>query len=194
MSPRIDSGPLTDSKLLRSVRDLRDGDSWREFIDIYGPYLVGVLTRRGIPHHDALDVVQETFIVVMDHIGDFEYDHSKRFRGWLATIALRKAWRLSPPWEHGRRAPGGTTNLLLLGGLAGGATDWDAMESRLQIVLQRTRAMVSPLDWQAFQMTVLECVDNKTAAQSLGIEIGHLYVGKSRVKNVLERMLEETDE
>jgi hypothetical protein len=106
----------------------------------------------------------------------------------------RKAWRLSPPWEKGRRAPGGTTNLLLLGGLAGGATDWEAMESRLQIVLQRTRAMVSPLDWRAFQMTVLDCVDNKTAAQSLGIEIGHLYVGKSRVKNVLERMLEETDE
>ncbi len=193
MSPRIDSGPPTDSKLLRSVRDLRDADSWREFIDIYGPYLVGVLKRRGVPHHDALDLVQETFIAVMDHIGDFEYDHSKRFRGWLATIALRKAWRFLAQWEEGRHALGGTTNLAVLGGLAGAETDWDAMESRLQIVLQRTQTMVSPLDWRAFQMTVLEYMDNQTAAQSLGIEIGHLYVCKSRVKSALERILEETD-
>jgi RNA polymerase sigma-70 factor (ECF subfamily) len=190
MSPPIDSGPLTDSKLLRSVRDLRDGDSWREFIDIYGPYLVGVLTRRGIPHQDVLDLVQETFIVVMDHIGDFEYDHSKRFRGWLATIALRKAWRLL----GGLRPVGGTTNLMVLGNLDGGDTDWEGMESRLQVVLQRTRTIVSPLEWRAFQMTVLENMENKAASQALGIEIGHLYVCKSRVKSVLEKVLEETDE
>ena len=101
MSPRIDSGPLTDSKLLRSVRDLQDADSWREFIDIYGPYLVGVLTRWAFCDHDALDLVQETFIAVMNHIGDFEYDHSKRFRGWLATIALRKAVAILEEAEKG---------------------------------------------------------------------------------------------
>ena len=190
MNPGIDSGPATNSKLLRSVRDLRDNDSWREFIDIYSPYLVGILMRRGISDHDALDLLQETFMVVMDHIGDFQYDHSKRFRGWLATIALRKAWRFLDSRE---RPLGGTTNLLRLAGLAKEETDWDSLESRLQVVLQRTQSMVSPLDWRAFQMTVLECVDNKTAAKSLGIEIGHLYGCKSRVKKTLKELLKETD-
>ena len=82
----------------------------------------------------------------------------------------------------------------MVGGLAGEETDWDALESRLQIVLQRTRTMVSPLEWQAFQMTVLECVDNKTAAESLGIKIGYLFVCKARVKGVLKRIVEESDE
>jgi hypothetical protein len=42
-------------------------------------------------------------------------------------------------------------------------------------------------------MTVLEPVDNETVARCLGIEIGHLFVCKSRVKSVLKRILEETD-
>ena len=194
MSPRSDSGPLTKSQLLRDVRDLRNSAAWQEFVDTYGPYLAGILKRRGIPRDDALDLVQETFLAVMKHIGHFQYDHRRRFRAWLATIAIRKAWRFLEMQGRRQPAPGGTSNLWMLGNLAGGEADWETQEARLQIVLQRTLTLVNPLEWRAFQMTVLECIDNQTAAQTLGIEIGYLYVCKSRVKRVLKEVQEETDE
>jgi RNA polymerase sigma-70 factor, ECF subfamily len=195
MDLRDGSGPLTDSCMLRRLRDLQDQDAWSKFFDIYATYLAGVLRRRSIPDQDIPDSIQETFVTLMDRIGDFQYDRSKRFRCWLATIALRKAWQMRRKGgKLGLRAQGGTTNVMALGDLAGSWDDWDRMETRLQIALRRARALVSPVEWRAFQLTVLESMENKAAAEVLGITVGNLYVCKSRVKSTLERVLEETDE
>ena len=67
-------------------------------------------------------------------------------------------------------------------------------EPNLLVVLDRVRAEVPPLEWDVFRLTVLEDVDSKAAAEQLHIEIGYLYVCRSRVKRVLRRILEQGDE
>ena len=50
---------------------------------------MGVLARRGLPVHDAEDVVQETFARAYVALGS--YDPARPFGAWLTTIALRVA-------------------------------------------------------------------------------------------------------
>ena len=179
--------------MLREIRDLRNRDQWKRFVDEYTPYLTAMLRRRGFSQEDTLDVIQETFVTVADHIGDFQYDPSKRFRGWLATIALRKAWRHAS--QERRRVPacGGTTNLRRIGdhALERDLDEDEDEERRLSILLGRLRATLTDLEWKAFELTVLGDVAIDQAAARLDIAVGYLYVCRSRARKAVVRLLEE---
>lgn len=179
------TGPQTSTALLRDIRDLRNRDQWSRFVAEYTPYLVGILRRRGFPEEEALDFVQETFMTVVNHIGDFRYDPDKRFRGWLATIALRKAWRHA---ERKKRA------VLLGDQLTEFTAGSHSNEDRISAVLARLHAAVSELEWRAFESTVLQDHTADEAAQQLGIARGYIYVCRSRAKKKLMELLEEGDE
>jgi RNA polymerase sigma-70 factor (ECF subfamily) len=185
------NGPPTSTTLLREIRDLRNRDQWRQFVDTYTPYLQQMLRRRGVSQQDSLDLIQETFIAVVDHIGDFRYDRSKRFRGWLATIALRKAWRHTLRDKRRLGACGGTANLGFLGDLPGDQISDDDEERRLSILLGRLRATLNELEWQVFELTVLGDTPTEEAAARLEIATGYLFVCRSRVKKALVRLLVE---
>lgn len=193
MSCAPSGGPQTSVTLFGEIKDLRNADQWRRFVDTYLPFLANMLRRRGIPAEDIPDVVQETFVAVVDHIGDFEYDPRKRFRGWLATIALRKAWRHQQRAKRGGAALGGTANLDLLDNVSGGPGEGDE-ERRVPILLGRLRAALSDLEWQVFEMTVVRDVSVADAAERLGIALGYLYVCRSRAKRTLLQLLEQGDE
>lgn len=183
MGRHVNSRPPTDTGLLRQIRDLQHPEAWREFVGRYTSYLQRLLVRRGIRQPDAEDAIQETFIAVVNQIGDFQHDRSRRFRNWLATIALRKAWRLREK-EDRQPVPIGSD-----------VEAWEAvrLEEKLEPVLQRLQTEVNALEWEAFRLTVLDDVPNGEAAERLGIKIGYLFTCKSRVKKVLMRILEEMD-
>jgi RNA polymerase sigma-70 factor (ECF subfamily) len=192
MTGQASAGPATSATLLDRIRDLKNQQDWERFIAIYGPFLARFLRRRGLTPDDALDVVQETFVTLIDHLGDFRYDPEKRFRGWLATVALRKAWRYLDRKDREPAGAGGSTHQAMVEGIPG--RDGDEQAERLEAVLDRVRAEVPPLEWDVFRLTVLEEMDSKAAAEQLHIEIGYLYVCRSRVKRVLRRILEQGDE
>jgi len=192
MTGQASAGPATSATLLDRIRDLKNQHDWERFIAIYGPFLARFLRRRGLTHDDALDVVQETFVTLIDHIGDFRYDPEKRFRGWLATVALRKAWRYLDRKDREPAGAGGTTHQAMVEGIPG--RDGDEQTERLEAVLDQVRAEVPPLEWDVFRLTVLQDMEPKAAAERLHIEIGYLYVCRSRVKRVLRRVLEQGDE
>lgn len=188
------SGPLTSTTLLRDLREFGNWEQWKRFVDTYTPFLEGILRRRGFSREDALDLVQETFVAVVDHIGDFQYDPSQRFRGWLATIALRKASRHYFREKRRRPARGGTANLGMVDDLPGNQSSDEKEEQRLSIVLGRLRAALNPLEWKVFELTALGNTPVDAAARQLGIATGYLYVCRSRARKTLLRLLEEGDE
>src|SRR5436190_1008328 len=53
--------PMSDTRLslLGRVRDLADGESWREFHAIYQPLICGYLRGLGLKEPDAHDLTQE---------------------------------------------------------------------------------------------------------------------------------------
>src|SRR6185295_16750135 len=86
------SAPMTRPSLLLRVRNLNDAESWREFIELYGPLIMRYLKRKHVPHDDAVELTQEVLQIVATHIAKFEYDPARgRFRGWLWTVAKNLA-------------------------------------------------------------------------------------------------------
>src|SRR5438128_2244954 len=106
---RKSMGP-TSFSLLRHLQRGQDPDSWQMLLQIYRPFLLGLLRARSAPPQDLDDLIQEVLLVVVRELPTFR--HSGRpgaFRAWLRSIAanrLRTYWR-----SRGRDVP---TDMLTL--------------------------------------------------------------------------------
>lgn len=85
----MDSTPVS---LLKRLRQAPDAATWGKFINLYTPLFFEWASRLGLNEHDASDLVQETFTILVQHLPRFEYDPRQSFRGWLKTILLN-CWR-----------------------------------------------------------------------------------------------------
>jgi len=63
--------------------------SFTVLVHRYAPKLTAFLCRRTRDHHEAEDLVQDTFLRVYENLS--RYDRSWRFSTWLFTIATRTA-------------------------------------------------------------------------------------------------------
>ena len=87
--------PDTPRTLIRRIPELsagKDDGAWERFVDIYEPALrhFVALAAPAIPSADADDIVQDTFIRLVDVLRSGSYDPSRaRFRTYLATITRR---------------------------------------------------------------------------------------------------------
>lgn len=87
--------PDTPRTLIRRIPELsagKDDGAWERFVDIYEPALrhFVALAAPYMPSADADDVVQDTFVRLVDVLRSGGYDPSRaRFRTYLATIARR---------------------------------------------------------------------------------------------------------
>jgi RNA polymerase sigma-70 factor (ECF subfamily) len=65
--------------------------AWERFYKSYSGVLISFAKRQGCDEHAALDVLQETVMVLVRKLPDFVYEQSRgRFRNWLMTIAANK--------------------------------------------------------------------------------------------------------
>ena len=87
--------PDTPRTLIRRIPELsagKDDGAWERFVDIYEPALrhFVALAAPDMPSADADDIVQDTFIRLVDVLRSGSYDPSRaRFRTYLATITRR---------------------------------------------------------------------------------------------------------
>ena len=85
---------LSDEELAGIVRRAAEGDrlAWEVIVDRYVALLWAVALRHGIGEADAADVVQTTWVRLLEHIGDIR--DPARISAWLATTAKREALRV----------------------------------------------------------------------------------------------------
>src|SRR5262245_8341514 len=62
------------------------GADWQRLQQFYAPLLASWANRSGVPPHDVDDIVQETFMVIVRRVSEFEHQHPGAFRGWLRAI------------------------------------------------------------------------------------------------------------
>src|SRR5436190_18566417 len=80
--------PETRMSLVARLRDVRDGGAWVEFLDLYQPLVVKLLTRRGLQDADAQDLSQEVLLAVCRRIEDWRHNGRKgAFRSWLYVVS-----------------------------------------------------------------------------------------------------------
>lgn len=190
-----DSAFTTRPSLLLRLRDPRDAEAWRTFVDVYGPLVYGHGRRRGLKHEDAEDVTQKVFARITDAIRAFQYEpETGRFRDWLGTIVRNEINRflkqtVGTPQGKGGENESGLASLAAPAADTAWTTEFNARI--LHVALERCRPRFEAATWTAFERVWLQQTPAAQAAQELGQPIDWVYVAKSRVLKLLAEEVRE---
>ena len=196
--------PSTRESILDALRDPANAAAWEVFYARYEP-----LIRRCVRSHrprpgDEDDMTQEVLAKLFLKLPEYEYDPSKRFRGWLSVLVRNEvydSWRRQR-WSGG----GGTSNADRLqtipdpddrGVLAHLIEVETGLEDErlLRAAINRVRPRVREARWRAFWMTTVEGRRAVDLAAGLGMTVGAIYVARHHVTKLIraevERLREE---
>jgi RNA polymerase sigma-70 factor, ECF subfamily len=74
----MDTTPVS---ILERLRQPEGDRAWEQFVQIYTPLLYYWARQLGLQSHDAAELVQEVFLLLVEKLPEFRYDPSKSFRG-----------------------------------------------------------------------------------------------------------------
>lgn len=195
--PATQNSSSTSASLLDRVRK-SDPVAWERFARLYGPLIYRWARQAGVQESDAADVSQEVFRAVVNGMDGFHRNQpGDSFRGWLWTITKN---RLRDFFRHQAAHPdivGGSDVRQRLLEIPDSLSQegaeppgFDAAGSLAHRALELVREEFEPRTWQAFLRVTLGGQSPAAVAEELGMSIGAVYTGKSRV---LRRLREEME-
>jgi RNA polymerase sigma factor (sigma-70 family) len=191
----------TRPSLLERVRNRQNHPAWVEFLAYYDPMLRRWSRHLGFGDEASDELLQQTWERVWPLLLTFEYDPSRRFRGWLWRIFYSRAMNLRAepyagptisleclPIEDRRLAsrevdPG----MFDSEGPEVGREESLALLREAEEAQAAVRAGVEPETWQAFWLTRIEGRSIREVADSLGKAYAAVYYGSQRVEQKLRR-------
>jgi RNA polymerase sigma-70 factor (ECF subfamily) len=179
----------TPPSLLERLHAAPQREAWERFVEMYTPLFYLWTRRLRLSDHEAADLVQEVFAVLVEELPKFSYDRRKSFRGYLKTILLNR-WRNQVRRrtnEHRVAHP----NLSEVPGDDAALLELEEAEYRNYVVgraLTLMQAEFQPATWQACWEFVVHDRPADEVAQQLGISVNAVYLAKSRV---LRRLRED---
>lgn len=81
---------LDDAALIRACLD-GDQGAWTDLVTRYTRLVYSIALRSGLNEHDAGDVVQNVFTIVLRRLESLQ--QPDRFSAWLITTTHRESWR-----------------------------------------------------------------------------------------------------
>src|ERR1700722_2617425 len=188
--------PLTRVTLLARLKDGRDVDAWREFVQLYGPVVYRFARNRGLQDADAADLMQDVLRSVARNAHRMEYNPARgTFRGWLYTVTRNKIYNFLSSQRNRPRGTGDVDAQERLDATPardeeGPDADWEKeYQRRLSSrAMERVQHEFQPATWQAFWETAVEGKQASEVGTGLKMTAGAVYVAKSRV---LSRLREE---
>lgn len=191
--------PETNENLVAKVKDLGDGASWAEFVNIYQPAILKMAKRRGLQDADALDAVQQVFVSIAKSVEDWRpIDGGPPFRAWLATIARNAITNVLArrPIDAAR---GGSSVLNRLDSLPvqssleaiQGELNCEAQQQAVLWAASQVRLEFSDEVWQCFWRTAIEGEPAADVAAAMKRSTGSIYVARYRVFIRLKEKIQE---
>ncbi len=180
----MNSIPDTRASLIVRLPDASDAPAWREFADIYEPFVYHYARRRGLQDSDARELVQEVFLGVAKAIRRWRPDQNRaKFRTWLFRIARNQMLTILS--KKNREHVGDSAAWSNLDGqLDAGQAALDEKEYRREVfrwASQRVQRRVHPTTWAAFWQSSVIGRPIDRVAESLQLDRGAVYVARSRV-------------
>jgi RNA polymerase sigma-70 factor, ECF subfamily len=178
----------TPPSLLARLRESPEREAWDRFVEMYTPLFFTWTQRLHLNPHDAADLVQDLFTVLLEQLPRFAYDQDKSFRAWLKTVLLNR-WR-----KHLRRR--GTEGVVANPNLdeisaEEAIPELEEAEYRDYVVrraLGLMQAEFQEATWKACWEFVVNERPAEAVARELGISVNAVYLAKSRI---LRRLREE---
>ena len=190
MENMADSGTRI-TLLGRLRRDPTNQKAWGEFVDQYGPKIMGWCQRWNLQEADAQDVTQNVLLKLAEKLRDFTYDPKGSFRAWLKTVALHAC----SDFMESRNKPGLGSGDSQVGQFLQNTEARDDLVKHLEQefdreileeAMQRIRLRVAPQTWKAFWLTAWEGLPGAEAAERVPMQVAQVYVAKRRVQKMLQ--------
>jgi RNA polymerase sigma-70 factor (ECF subfamily) len=190
--------------LLSRLKNPEDQDSWGLFYDRYAPLIYGVAIKSGLTVVEAQEALQETLIAVSKKIPGFKYDPSiGSFKGWLMTMThwrikdqLRKRLRDAAALRSSAPATG-TTMIERVPDPDPSQLEklWDEewQKHMMDQALSRVKHKVKPKQYQIFDLCVIKNWPLQKVAQSLGVNIGQVYLARHRVGILVKKEIKSLE-
>jgi RNA polymerase sigma-70 factor (ECF subfamily) len=179
----------TPPSLLERLRHPDDPEAWARFVRLCTPVLARWAQRAGLNEHDAADIIQDVFALLLREMPQFAYDPSRSFRAWLCTVATNKLRerrrRASLPMLPGEEA------LASVVSPDGVEAFWEA-EYRQHLVGQALRLMqgqFAEATWRACWENVVNGKPAAVVAAELDMTPGAVRVARFRVLAQLRKEL-----
>jgi RNA polymerase sigma factor (sigma-70 family) len=195
------SASATDLSLLRRLEHDPDSETaWRDFVQRYGRRIYLWCRRWQLQEADAEDVTQIVLTILVAKLREFRYDPSRSFRAWLKTVAHHAWSKYMASVQRPGRGSGDSAVLPLLHSLAAREDLAAQLEEEfdrelLDLAMLRVAQRVEPHTWRAFYLLAIEGMDGAAVAAELDMQVGMVYVAKSRVQKLLQeeiRLLEHS--
>jgi RNA polymerase sigma-70 factor (ECF subfamily) len=186
------------SLLLRLRQGPPDHAAWQEFVSRYGPLIYSWCRHWQVQPADADDVAQEVLLKLAVQLRTFTYDPSRRFRGFLRTVA-HHAWSdLIQGWQRAGPASGDSAVAAVLDSVPAREDLATRLETAfdqelLHLASASVRERVEPHTWEAFRLTAVEGCSGAEAAARLGVAVGTVFKAKSKVQKMLREAIERLE-
>lgn len=188
--------PDTRPSLIATLGEGPEGQSaWREFFSRYGPAIYRVARLRGLSDEDADDIVQQVMVSISSHIGDFRYDRDRgRFRHWIRTIAENKIRQNA----RGVKLPvASDADVSVCADDEPSLEELWEREWQLQDILwclDQASDDIAPRRMEAFRMYAIDGLPAAEVAKRLDMSVGHVYVVRHLVLNMIRKRIAKLDE
>ncbi len=194
--PMIPSPPDTRASLILRLPAAADAAAWDELVAIYGPLVFRLALRQGLQAADAEDLVQNVFAVIARSVAEWlERPDRGKFRAWLLRIARNAAVNFLTRRRQGSIGAGGDEVAQLLAEVPAPESQLSSefdLEYRREVfrwAAEQVRDAVADTTWQAFWLTQMENLPITEVAERLGISVGNVYIGRSRVMTRLKELV-----
>lgn len=181
----------TSLSLLDRLQGSRDAAAWNRFVELYTPLIYHSVQRVGVSAAEAPDLVQDVFLLLLNKLPEFDYDHRGSFGAWLSVITKNKCrdyLRKKRPTAGGSRieedGPTSPDNVELFS-----EAEYRCFVSRRALELMQTE--FQPTTWKACWEHTVNGRPAAEIADELGISVNAVYIAKTRV---LRRLREELDQ
>lgn len=182
--------PETSMTLLSALRTHPfDAGAWGRFVSTYAPRILKWCRRWGLQEADAEDVTQAVLMDFLRRSRGFQYDDSRRFRGWLRSV-VHTSWcelmrsRARVGWVNLGGSMIEIGSIEARDDLAEFLDREEACE-RLEEAMQRVRDRVEPRTWEAFWLLNMEGLPGVEAASRVGMRLGSTYAASSKVRRMI---------
>src|SRR5262245_31294343 len=175
-----DGGGLTDGQLLGCFLDHRDEAAFATIVKRHGPMVWG-LCRRLLPHHDAEDAFQATFLVLVRRAASIR--PQEMVANWLYGVARQTAFKARAMSAKRRARERQVTAMPEPAGKQQGS------ESDLQLLLDQELSRLPDVYRVVIILCELQGKTRKEAARQLGLPEGTVASRLARARALLAKRL-----
>ncbi len=180
--------PDTRYSLIARLADMDDQEAWREFADIYDPFIYRQGRRFGLQHSDARELVQEVLISVTKAIRRFEVDSTRgRFRTWLYAVGRNVSLQYLAKLKANVRASGNSEVMSALASIPA-SEPHDSDEIRRELcrhvflwVAQTSAQRVSRHFVESLLANRRRKPRCSNSSQESRLSLGAVYIARSRI-------------